>query len=135
MEGLITHAKKSNAELEIHFVGEKKIQQLNNKYLKKNKVTDVLSFPLDWERPFPTLPWQLGSIVICTQVAIKQARRSKRSLEAQVLRLCVHGWVHLSGLDHEKSLQEKQIFEQQEEKYLTFLNHKGLITWDGYLQF
>ncbi len=94
----------------IVLVKDKKIQELNKIYRRKNKVTDVLSFG-DWnDQEF------LGEIIICLPQAKRQAKKYNTSLEQELTRLLVHGILHLSGFDHEQSkLKEKKMFKLQEE--------------------
>ena len=69
-------------------------------YRGKNKPTDVLSFSLtegDEEYYGPSL----GDVIISLDTARKQAKRYGVSLSCEVLRLLVHGLLHLSGFDHE----------------------------------
>lgn len=134
MEALLVYSRRSQAHLEISLVGSKKMAQLNKTYLKKDGVTDVLTFPMDENPPFSKSPWHLGEIVIATEVAMRQAKRERRSLDQQVLRLAVHGLVHLHTMDHEKGIQEKKDFEALEMKYLKHLQRKGLLQWDGLLR-
>lgn len=135
LEGLLKHLKMDRAHIELHLVGEKRIRDLNRRFLRSNRVTDVLSFPCDPTPPFPEGPWMLGEIFIATPVARYQARRARRSLGAQVIRLAVHGLVHLKGLDHEGGPKDRQQFELLERRYLKYLHEKGLMSWDGSLQF
>ncbi len=135
LDELLKYSRRNTAEIEIRLVGLKIIQKLNQQYLKKNRVTDVLSFPLDIDPPFKKGPWHLGEIVIATEVAKRQARIAKRSLTTQVVRLAIHGFVHLHGLDHEKGKKEFVEFQKIEKKYLQYLSKKGLLVWDGSLQF
>lgn len=134
LSALMVYTKKSRAFLEIQLVGKKRMQALNAQFRAKDQVTDVLSFPQDVTAPFKSAPWLLGEIVIATAVAKQQARRANRSLDFQMIRLAIHGFVHLEGLDHEKNHKEKWLFEKRETQYLSFLNKKGWMTWDGSLQ-
>jgi probable rRNA maturation factor len=134
LEELLRYSGSGSAFLELSLVGPKKILQLNRDYRGRAKVTDVLSFPLDPKPVAKRAPWHLGEIVIATEVAKRQAKRARRTLEQQVLRLAVHGYVHLSGLDHEKGTGERRRFEGLEKKYLRYLNRKGWIPWDGSLR-
>lgn len=86
-------------ELDLVLVGEKKIRSLNYKYLGKNQVTDVLSFPVDRLGAFgKSLPYLLlGDIFICLPQAIKQAKRYNHSLEKEIEILFLHGLKHLLG--------------------------------------
>lgn len=93
----------------IVLVADKKIQELNKIYRKKNKITDVLSFG-DWnDKNF------LGEVIICLPQAKRQAKKYKTNLKQELTRLLIHGILHLAGFDHEKSKQEeKKMFKLQE---------------------
>lgn len=91
-------------EVSINIVGEGRIRELNRKYRQKNKVTDVLSFPLGRESGFTqygTIP--LGDIFICLPFAKKEAKRENIGIERKIAQLVVHGFLHLLGHKHEKS--------------------------------
>ncbi len=135
MEALLRYAGCTRAYLEVNLVGPQTIKRLNRVYRGKARLTDVLSFPLENKPATRQGPWVLGGIVIATSVAKNQAKRAKRRVFDQVMRLAVHGLVHLQGLDHEKNSSERKRFERMEKKYLTFLDRKGMIRWDGLLQF
>lgn len=92
--------KNKKIEIGLSLVGEAKIKELNKKYRGKNKVTDVLSFPLDEARlkKYDILP--LGDIFICLPFAVKEAKRQSISLEKELAWLTVHGFLHLLGYDH-----------------------------------
>ena len=94
----------------IVLVKDKKIQELNKIYRKKNKVTDVLSFG-DWDdKNF------LGEVIICLPQAQRQAKKYGTLLKQELTRLLAHGILHLAGFDHEKSKsEEKKMFKLQEE--------------------
>ena len=134
VEALLGHAGMARAKLDLSLVGATRIRALNREFRKKDSVTDVLSFPIDAAAPKGGRPWCLGEIVIATPVARRQALRARRSLTQQVLRLAVHGLVHLSGLDHELSSAELRRFEKLETHYLRYLSKKGLMPWDGSLR-
>lgn len=134
LEALLSASKRRRASLELSFVGSSRIRELNRRHRRVDKSTDVLSFPLETAPPPKGRPWHLGEIVICTPVASAQARRAKRSLTQQALRLAVHGFVHLHGLDHEEGERQRRAFEALERKYLLRLDKKGSMKWDGSLQ-
>src|SRR4051812_43833928 len=81
--------KKYN--LSVAIVGEKLIQNLNKKYRKINKPTDVLSFSLDKNS---------GEIFICLKQTKKMSKEFNRSYENFLKFLVVHSMVHLLGFDH-----------------------------------
>jgi len=94
---------KLKQAISIVLVGDKRIQELNNEYRHKNKITDVLSFG-DWqEENF------LGEVIICVPQAKRQAKDFGIDLKTEMIRLLVHGILHLAGYDHEKSKKEEKI--------------------------
>ncbi len=80
------------------------MRRLNREWRKKDKPTDVLSFP-SGERGF------LGDLVIDVPYAARQARSRGHSLERELQILLVHGVLHLLGFDHEKD--GGQMFRRQ----------------------
>lgn len=85
-------------KLEISLVGDSTIQTLNAQYRQKNQPTDVLSF----ENPlFGTEQNQpLGSLVISSETAKKQAKQAGTTLQQELEVLSVHGLLHLLGYHH-----------------------------------
>ena len=72
---ILKAVEKSRAELSVALVGDREMRPLNAKYRKKNKTTDVLSFPAD-----PALPAQaglLGDVIISVEQARRQAKERK----------------------------------------------------------
>jgi probable rRNA maturation factor len=98
-----------NAELSITFLPANKMKELNRSYRGKDSETDVLSFP-----GFPGSP-ALGDIVICLEVAERQAQEYGHSYERELAFLAVHGLLHLLGYNHETPGDEKEMFNVQEE--------------------
>ena len=92
------------------FIDEKEMQTLNSEYRKKNSVTDVLSFNLDTKE-------LLGEIYICPQYVSENFKAEKFTEE--IIRLIIHGLLHLIGYDHEVELNEEtknkvEMFVKQE---------------------
>ena len=95
---------KRSVEVSVNLVSESKIRELNRKYRKKDKPTDVLSFPLNPTFHVPHSTFQdFGDIFICLSIAKKEAKRENISIEKKLAQLTVHGFLHLSGYDHEIS--------------------------------
>ncbi len=93
------------------------LAELNQTYLGKAGPTDVLSFPLLTEHPFPLPPGrrlQLGDVVVSVERAIEQAEAGRggqtgdvRWSPADELRLLVtHGTLHIMGMDHADPTEE-----------------------------
>lgn len=100
----------------IHLVGEKMIKKLNKKFLSKDKVTDVLSFPLV-ERGTRNVGQEgdLGDVFLCVPRIKKQAKECGVSFEEEFCRMLTHGMLHLFGFDHENKKEAKKMFDLQEQ--------------------
>ena len=81
------------AELSITFVSASSIRALNRDYHGADGATDVLAFGLGAD------PW-LGDIYICPEVADAAAREMGLDSAEEILRLVIHGVLHLLGHDH-----------------------------------
>lgn len=95
--------------INIVFVDEKEMQRLNKEYRNVDDVTDVLSFNLDTEG-------FLGEIYICP----KYVKKTVENYEEEIIRLIVHGILHLLGFEHKTKLddiskQKEDMFVKQEE--------------------
>ncbi len=108
------------SDLDITFVGDKAMQGINRKFRGKNKTTDVLSFPLHESKIARKKKVFLGDLVISLPQCVRQAKANGQSFEKELLFLITHGFLHLLGFDHEKSLKEERIM-QKWEKHLSQL--------------
>ncbi len=91
-------------------IEKQNMRELNKKYRKKNKITDVLSFA--GEADF------LGDVVICAQQVQKQAKEHKLDASEELAYLVLHGLLHLLGYDHEASAAEaKKMFRLQDKLF------------------
>ncbi len=98
--------KKDN--LSIVLVGQGRMRELNKKYRKKNKVTDVLTFGDG-----------LNEIVICLREVKKNAKGFKSSFEKELARVLIHGILHLLGYNHERSEMRAKKMEEKQNYYLS----------------
>ena len=89
--------KVSDAMLSITFVGRAAISRLNRRYLGHEGATDVISFGLERVGRGDAV---LGDIYICVEVARENARRQRIAAGEELLRLVVHGTLHILGHDH-----------------------------------
>ena len=92
------------------------VRRLNRLYRKKDKTTDVLSFPLLEGKKLDGgkggfLP--LGDVVISLPQTRRQAVQQGKEFKAELALLLVHGILHLLGYDHVSRLQEKRMFGLQ----------------------
>jgi len=109
-------AFEKKAELSIVLTGDGKVKTLNQTYRKKNKTTDVLSFPLLEGKKMslgPKAPIPLGDVVISVPQTRRQAREQGKKFEEELALLLAHGILHLLGYDHVTKAQEKKMFGLQ----------------------
>ena len=90
----------------VAIVPDARVHALNRRYRKKDKPTDVLSFPADE-------PGQLGDVVIASGIARRQARSAGHSLQTELRVLALHGLLHLLGYDHETDEGEMSRVERR----------------------
>ena len=113
------------AELSVVLVDETAMEQLHVQWMDEPGPTDVLSFPMDELRPGSdgedSPAGLLGDVVLCPQVAAKQARQAGHSTAEELLLLTTHGILHLLGYDHAEPDEEKEMFALQRRLLLTFL--------------
>lgn len=93
------------AELTIHFVTSAKIRELNQKFRKINRTTDVLSFPLiknvkDIENQKEPEEKSIGDIFICYDQIKQQAKKYSKTIKQELLFLTEHALKHLIGIHH-----------------------------------
>lgn len=120
------------AELKLHpmvdvgiiFVDEDPMTELHVKWMDEPGPTDVLSFPMDELRPgsdlVPSPEGVLGDIVVCPQVATKQAEVAGHATINEILMLVTHGMLHLVGFDHAEPEEEKEMFALQADLLKSF---------------
>jgi len=91
------------------------IRELNKNYRQLDKTTDVLSFSMLETFGEDYQGSDLGDIVISIPKAYRQAKRYKVSDSEEVLRLLIHGMLHLFGYDHVavSTKKAKQMFDLQ----------------------
>ena len=102
----------------------KKIKYLNKKFRKKNKSTDILSFPFQTKNELSKKlkiekDIYLGDIII--NLSKMNKKKNIRDFKIEFDKMWIHGLVHLFGYDHKK---EKEFLKMNkiEKKYLKLLN-------------
>lgn len=110
------------AELSVVVVDEEAMAELHEKWMGEPGPTDVLAFPMDELRPgggargdseAPADPALLGDVVLCPQVAARQAAEAGHSAQDELELLCTHGILHLLGYDHAEPEEHKEMFGLQ----------------------
>jgi len=127
-----TAFKDRTFDINIILTTDANIKKINKTYRKKDKATNVLSFPqFSFKTPvkkselvmFPaetTIP--LGDIILAKQTIKKEAKTEGKEVENHVIHLVVHGILHLLGYDHMTDKDVKKM-EKMEIKILDTLGY------------
>jgi probable rRNA maturation factor len=106
------------AELSVILIDEEPMAELHQRWMDESGPTDVLSFPMDELRPGSADPDAdpgiLGDVIICPQVAQRQADKAGHSAQDEIDLLCTHGILHLLGYDHAEPEEHREMFALQD---------------------
>ena len=101
-------SSKNVKEFTIFLTNNAKMKNLNSKFRKINKPTDVLSFPLIVKSKNKTY---LGDIAVSYEIINK--RSNKSFFDHELDRMWIHGYLHLSGYDHVKNIDFKKMYKKE----------------------
>jgi len=111
--------KSTRVALEVDFVNDERIHQINREYRHVDRPTDVISFAFDDEvegevaiKGGPV--HDLGVIIISIDRALAQAKEYGHSEKREITFLFVHGLLHLLGYDHGTPEEEAVMFGLQD---------------------
>lgn len=131
LEGLVTFVLREmncpdNTDVSLSFVSDERIHELNREYRGIDRPTDVLSFecdnvPFEDEDIDQAMEYELGDVIIATDVATRQTHEYGTTFEEEVTLLVVHGLLHLCGYDHIED-DEAEIMEGLERKLISAWN-------------
>jgi probable rRNA maturation factor len=97
---------RARGTVTVALVPDARVRALNRRYRKKDRPTDVLSFPAEEHQGVPSrgsdTHHPLGDVVISVGVARRQARDAGHALGTELRVLALHGLLHLLGYDHER---------------------------------
>ena len=99
---------KKNHEFSILLTNDKKMKYLNLKFRKKNKPTDVLSFPIKIKEKKRLY---VGDIAISYEIIKERSKKTNFFLEFD--KMWIHGYLHLIGHDHKKLNDFKKMFKKE----------------------
>ncbi|MDO8463163.1 MAG: rRNA maturation RNase YbeY [bacterium] len=94
--------------VDVSFVGTQRMRKTNRITHGEDTATDVLAFPDGGDAV------SLGELVICPQIAKRSAQRAGEPWPREIIRLLVHGTLHLCGYDHAEPTDAARMFQLQE---------------------
>ncbi len=100
--------KRKNHEFSILLSSNKEMKKLNHQFRKKNKTTDVLSFPTKIKNKKKIY---VGDIAISFEIIKERSKKTNFFMEFD--KLWIHGYLHLIGYDHKKYKDFKKMFKKE----------------------
>jgi probable rRNA maturation factor len=119
----ILAGEKSKLGVDVIFVDDKFMRKLNREFTKRDRTTDVLSFPMRGGEPDTVEYPSLGDIYVSLDQAKRQAAEYRKEFEEEVALLVTHGLLHLLGYDHQNKNQQSVMREKED----TYLKRTGKI--------
>jgi probable rRNA maturation factor len=116
-------------ELSVTVVGDRSIRIINRDYLAKDRPTNVISFSLQ-EGDFGGVnPLALGDVIISADTAAREAEEGGMPFFERLSFLLLHGILHLTGYDHERSGEaEAARMQHKEQQLFKILKKEGLLS-------
>lgn len=117
--GAVLTGERRQAVISVTFLGAAAMRRFNEKHKNHDAATDVLSFAL----PMPD-GRLAGDIYVCRAVALKHAKEAGIGLREELVRLVVHGVLHVLGFDHPegRGRQASAMWSRQEQYVRKLLN-------------
>ena len=109
---------KKKVSLTILLSNNRNIKKLNKKFRNKNKATDVLSFPSEKKINIKKSPY-IGDIVISYEFMNKPKVLSAPEFKNKIIKIFIHGFLHLLGYDHIRLKDFKVMLNEEEKIYQT----------------
>ena len=94
----------------------KKIKELNKQFRKKNKSTDILSFPINKKLKLSKKTY-IGDIIISFNFINKPKNQQPKYFKIKLIKTFIHGFLHLLGFDHNKNKDYMKMLKEEEKIY------------------
>jgi probable rRNA maturation factor len=105
-------------EISVSLVADETIRALNQRYLGKDKPTNVLSFSMKEGDCGDINPDLLGDVIISVDTAERDAAKALWTTKQEIVYLLIHGILHLLGYNHENTSRKEALRMQQKEREL-----------------
>ncbi len=110
--------KKVNINLMLS--NNKNIKKLNKIFRKKNKPTDILSFPFNKKLKIKKTSY-LGDIIISYDYLVKSKSQDEK-FEERLVKIFIHGFLHLLNFDHKKNRDYKKMLKQENQIFKSVIS-------------
>tara|TARA_Y100000996_G_scaffold175206_1_gene136289 strand:+ start:585 stop:1046 length:462 start_codon:yes stop_codon:yes gene_type:complete len=101
-----------NVSFTLLLSNNRNIKKLNKIFRKKNKSTDILSFPLDQKTKISKNTY-LGDIIISYNHIDKPRSQDLKLFKEKVTKIFIHGFLHLLGFDHKKNKDYSKMLREE----------------------
>lgn len=118
ISNVLNHFKVTSATINLILVDDEQILEMNKQYLGHNYITDVISFNLSESKDEI-----IGEVYICLQQAQSQAKEYQVTFKNEILRLAIHGILHIFGFTDNK-LEEKNKMTKMEDFFLKQIGNR-----------
>ena len=114
-----------DAFLSVVLVDDSEIREMNQRYLGRDRATNVISFPMQEGEGTGLNPLLLGDVVISVDTAFRDALEAGVSPESEIFFLLIHGILHLTGYNHENVGEEETgRMETKENELFAFIQEE-----------
>ncbi|MGB4098435.1 MAG: rRNA maturation RNase YbeY [bacterium] len=131
LESICEYLNLPDGDIEITLTTDKEIKRLNNQYRQKDVPTNVLSFPqFSWKAPLDIQDqirssfeednrplW--GEIILSIETIEREANEQQVNFTDELIRICIHGMLHLFGFSHETE-KDYEVMAVIEESAINF---------------
>ena len=121
-EYLCSKEKIYNSSINLRILNDSEMTELNKKFRKKNKSTNVLSFTN--EDISKSLTGNLGDIAVSYEFLEEESKQLNKNFDDHIIHMLIHGVYHILGLDHENDATANKM-EDKEIELLKELNIKN----------
>jgi probable rRNA maturation factor len=116
-----------DSEISLLLVDDDQIQEINRKYLQRDRSTNVISFSMKDGSFNHIHPEILGDIILSTETAARDALIGHLDFMDEVEFLLIHGLLHLIGYNHENTgAEESEKMKIRERELFYMLRHYDL---------
>ena len=114
----ISAFKFKNIELTVLLTNTKNVKSLNFKYRKKNKDTDILSFPWEDKKFYKGKINKKNIYLGDLAISYNYIKKQEENFEVYLKKIMIHGFLHLIGYDHDNKKNYLKM-EEKQKKILT----------------
>jgi probable rRNA maturation factor len=115
--------KFSNKKISLTLMlsNNKEIKKLNKSFRNKNKSTDILSFPFSEKIKISNKTY-IGDIIISYDYINKPKSQSLELFKKKLIKIFIHGFLHLLGFDHSKNMDYKKMLREEKRIYQSVIS-------------